>query len=320
MSNTSAPADYRAVNNAFVDKITSSDGGLYKKASDSLNEFLRVQMREEGFLREIQPLQPFTNDDLDRQVDTDKPVKVFDKEPGSPAAYTVPFASTPSVRYMRAPRFRLMFGRIMTPKFVKDADELRSYSMDVRQVFSDNALKDLMAEEDKKYTQTCDAICGGAAGATVTETGGIHWQTLAGGLNRNNLQEALKIGPGLRNRIEVKTILVNNLTIKDIEKWQRLEVGGDLSMEMLVNGFGKRKFGGRDWIVSIKQDLVPTNTIRMFSEAKYLGKGGELSPVQMYVKKEAFMLEFFAYETIGVTIGNPAAVTRADFGSAYNPS
>jgi hypothetical protein len=33
----------------------------------------------------------------------------------------------------------------------------------------------------------------------------------------------------------------------------------------------------------------------------------------LYVKREAFMLEFFAYEEIGGSIGNVASVTRADF-------
>jgi hypothetical protein len=33
----------------------------------------------------------------------------------------------------------------------------------------------------------------------------------------------------------------------------------------------------------------------------------------MYIDRKAFMLEFFAYESIGAAIANVAAVARADF-------
>ena len=92
-----------------------------------------------------------TNDELDRQVDTDKPVKVVDKEPDSPAAVSVPFATLPTNIYIKGPRYRVLFDRILTPRFTKDVDELRTWIMDIRQVLSDNAIKDMLAEEDSKF-------------------------------------------------------------------------------------------------------------------------------------------------------------------------
>jgi hypothetical protein len=110
--------------------------GLEKKAVDAVNNFTRTKMREDSFHRKLVPPTQITNEELDRQVDTDKPVKVIDKEADSPAAISLPFANLPINIYIKAPRYRVLFDRIVTPRFTKDVDELRTYVMDIRQVLS----------------------------------------------------------------------------------------------------------------------------------------------------------------------------------------
>jgi len=297
------------INGAFINAVES---GMEKTAQDAVNEYIRVRMREDGFLRRIIPPVQITNDELDRQVDTDKPVKVVDKEPQSPAAISVPFATLPMNRYIRGPRFRVMMDRIMTTRFTKDIDELRTYDMDIRQILSDNSIKDMLAEEDGKYIATCNSLLG-SQGATVTETGTVQWKAIAGGITRDTLAEAMKIMPSTPNHLNVSTVLVNNVTIWDIVKFGRDEVGGDLAQELLERGFAERELLGVRWIVTIKRDLVPDGSIFMFAEPKFLGKFYILEDTTMYIDRKAFMLEFFAYESIGACIANVAAVARADF-------
>lgn len=313
------PSDFRTVNDAFLNKI-SGDPSMVKQAEDAVNDFTRVQMREEGIFRQVLPMVAISDDELDRQVDTDKPVKIVDKEPGSPAAVSIPLGTNPSTRYMRAPRYRVDFARISTPKMTKDVDELRSYNLDVRQIFSDNMLKDLLAEEDTKWIRACNAVMAGR-GTTVTETGGVHWAAVTGAVSRSGVLDALKIGPSLRNRIETKTVLVNNITIKDIEKYGRIEAGGDLSERLLTKGFSSGELFGRQWLVTIKQDLVPTGTLFMFAEPNKLGKSYVITDTSMFIQKTAWIVEFFAYELIGAAIGNVAGVARADFATtSYTPT
>ena len=297
------------INGAFINAVES---GMEKTAQDAVNEYIRVRMREDGFLRRIIPPVQITNDELDRQVDTDKPVKVVDKEPQSPAAISVPFATLPMNRYIRGPRFRVMMDRIMTTRFTKDIDELRTYDMDIRQILSDNSIKDMLAEEDGKYIATCNSLLG-SQGATVTETGTVQWKAIAGGITRDTLAEAMKIMPSTPNHLNVSTVLVNNVTIWDIVKFGRDEVGGDLAQELLERGFAERELLGVRWIVTIKRDLVPDGSIFMYAEPKFLGKFYILEDTTMYIDRKAFMLEFFAYESIGACIANVAAVARADF-------
>ena len=307
-----AESTTRMINETVLDKLTSESDTLRKEAQDAINDYTRVKMREDGFWRRILPPVTITNDELDRQVDTDKPVKVVDKEPDSPAAISVPFASLPINRYIRGPRYRVMFDRILTPKFTKDVDELRTYDMDIRQILSDNSIKDMLAEEDTKFIATCTILLG-SQGATVAETGTVQWRAIAGGITRDTLAESMKIMPSTPNHLNPSTILLNNVTIWDVVKFGRDEIGGDLSQELFERGFAEREIMGVRWIVTIKRDLVPDGSMFHYAEPKFLGKFFILEDTTMYIDRKAYMLEFFAYESIGCSIANVAGVARADF-------
>ena len=120
-----------------------------------------MKLREEGFLRKILPAQTITGDDLTKQVSTDKPSKVVELEPDSPGAMSIPFGEFPTGTYIYGKRWLVTFSRIATPMFNKDVAELHDYDLDIRQVISDNALKDLQAEEDGKFIQTINSLLSG---------------------------------------------------------------------------------------------------------------------------------------------------------------
>jgi hypothetical protein len=286
---------------------------MEKRALDAVVDYTRYRMREEGFYRRILPPVQVSNDDLDQQVDTDKPVKIIEREPDSPAAISIPFNTLPMNLYVRGQKYRVTFDRIVTPRFTKDVDELRTYRMDIRQILSDNAIKDMLAEEDRKFISACNAAMGSAADATVTQSGLVQWETIYGGITRDTLQDAFKILPRTISRLEVGTCLVNNLTIRELMKFGREEMGGDFSQDVFKNGWSEQNFMNARWIISIKQDLVPTDSIFMFADPKFLGKSFILEDTTLYVDRKAYMLEFFAYETLGGAIGNTNAVARVDF-------
>jgi hypothetical protein len=303
-------AEARAVNETLMEQLSTP--GMEKRAIDAVNDFTRVKMREDGFYRRILPPLQISNDDLDRQIDTDKPVKVVDKEPDSPAAISLPFASLPINIYIKGPRYRVLFDRIVTPRFTKDVDELRTWVMDIRQVLSDNAIKDMLAEEDSKFLSAVNTALVGQD-MVVPASGVPQWQTISGGITRDTLQDAFKIMPRTPSHLEVHTILINNVTIREVMKWGRDEMGGDFSQDLVKNGWSEQEFMNARWIITIKRDLVPDDSIYMFSDPKFIGKSYLLEDTTMYIKREAFMLEFFAYETTGGAIGNTSGLARADF-------
>lgn len=336
-------AETRMINETLVAGLTSGDGFLQKEAIDGLNDYLRVTMREDGFARRVCPPVNVTAADLDRQVDTAKPVIVRDKEPNSPPAYSVPFGTTPMNHYIKGPRYRIMFDRILSRRFNADVNTLLTYDMDIRQILNDYILKDIMGEEDRKWMVLTDFICGApdedgnprvVVGGPLDgndilidqydpATGSSKWIS-GGALDRAGLANMMKGLPSSIRHLNPATALVNNITIWDVVALGRDEIGGDLAEEMFVNGFAERIIMGIPWIITIKTDLVPTNTIYQYTEPKYLGDFLILDDITVSTKNENYMLEFFGYESIGATIANDAAVVRCDFSTGtpgtWNPA
>jgi len=323
-------AETRMVNETLVAGLTSGDNFLQKEAIDGLNDYLRVTMREDGFARRLCPPVNITAADLDRQVDTAKPTVVRDKEPNSPVAYSVPYGTTPMNHYIKGPRYRIMFDRILSRRFNADVNTLLTYDMDIRQILNDYILKDIMGEEDRKYIGLTDWICGDGAVAVTTvgsgvagnpvlidqqdpATGSSKWVSGAA-IDRSGLANMMKGLPSSIRHLNPATALVNNITVWDVvANGTRDEIGGNLAEELFVNGFAERIIMGIPWIITIKTDLVATNSIYQFTEPKYLGDFLILDDITVSTKNENYMIEFFGYESIGSTIANDAAVCRCDF-------
>lgn len=300
-----------ARNEAFLNML-EGDGDMKKQAQDTATDFTRVRVREDGIARKILPPIPLTNDELDRDVRTDKPMKVVDKEPNSPAAQSIPFGSLPSNSYITGPRYAVYFDRVVTPRFTKDVEELRTWQMDIRQVVSDNAIKDMLAEEDGKLFLTVNAILG-TMNAPVAATGVAQWKSIAGGISRETWADSLKILPSTPMHLTPNTCVINNVSIYDVYKWGRDEMGGDLSQEIAQNGWAQRTLMGKEVLVTIKRDLVPDDNVYQFCEPNKTGKFYLLQDTVLYVDRKFYMIEFFGYEVLGGAIGNVASVARATF-------
>lgn len=301
----------RIANETLLEMITG-DGAMVKRAKDAIDSFTRLRVREDGVHRRVQTYVQLGNDDLDRDL-TDKPVKYVDKEPDGPPAVMVAFANLPLNVYIKGPRYRVLFGRIQSPRFTKDVDELRTWYMDIRQVLSDNMIKDMLAEEDSKFFDACKVAMGGAADATSPLVGGsVTWKTISGGLTRDGVRDAFKVLPSTFAHLEVNTVVINNVSIQELMKWGRDEMGGDFSQDVMMDGWSKKKFMNADWILTIKRDLVPDDSLYHFAHEKFLGKAYALEDTTMVIDRYGPMLEFWAYESIGSAIANSAAVGRTD--------
>ena len=71
MSAQMTQEESKLLNEAIFEKLASRDPLLEKQAVDAVNDFTRTKMREDGFYRRIIPPLPISNDELDRQVDTE---------------------------------------------------------------------------------------------------------------------------------------------------------------------------------------------------------------------------------------------------------
>jgi hypothetical protein len=303
--------EWKRDNAILFEQLGSRDPMQVKKAEDTINAFTRTTMKEDGVYRRVIPMIPIPNEELDRSVATSKPVKVIDREPDNPGSITIPFAALPSSLYMQAERYEVRFVRMATPRYTKDVSELRTWIMDVRQVLSDNSIKDLLAEEDKKFFAACDYATVGPD-IVVANSGVVQHQVFDGDINRDSLFDMKKVLPSTPSSLETHTIVVNHITINDVCKFTYEEMGGDVSGEIMKKGWTIEEFMGIRWIITIKKALVPTKSFRLFADPSFIGKSFSLEPVTLHVKRDAYFVEFFAYEEIGGAIGWTSGIGRVD--------
>jgi len=312
-------AEVKAYNQSVLDGLTAQDPFMQKEALDGVNEFLRLRAREDGFCRRILPPYTVTKADLTPQVDTNKPVIVKEMEPNSPGAYSVPFGKTPDDSYFDTPKYRIMFDRIMTHRFTADVMNLLTYNIDLREAFNDLMLKDILAEEDRKFISAVDTICstvGNTTSARVTAVGAMGYVTV-GALSRQALADAMKGLPSTNRKLSPACALVNNITVWDVVALDHDAIGGPGAEELFFKGFTERAIMGVNWFITNKTDLVATDEIYMFASPKYLGDFCLLEDVTVFTKHEAFMFEMFAYECIGGALKNVAAMAKASFTSTF---
>ena len=300
------------LNQKLLAQIVESQDGEVKQASAAGSNMIRRKIREEGFLRRIIPEQTATNDMLDRVLEHDRPVIIEDMEPLSRGAQSIPFGASAYAEAYYGNKFACVFNEVTTPEWTKDINELRTYKMDLRQVITDNSLKDVQTEEDGKFIAMVDTICGASNG--VGAAGVQQHFSYSGGITRTNYVKALSVleDQSLNNGV----FLCNRKTAKEFLKFKRDEVGGDLAEKLFQEGLTALQTStimGVKHIFTIKRDLVPDGIVYLFTEPGYLGRFYSLQALTLFVEKKKNILRFSARETISTTIANVAGVAKINF-------
>lgn len=316
MENTTQNVPVHLMNQRVLDYL---DRGEVEKVAQASSDFTRIQVREDSFAMKILTPQKATDDMLDR--DLDERLRIIEElEPDSPGAKWVPLQDVPDGEYIYGSRYQIPFARVLTPKFVKDIDELRTYRQDIRKILTQNAIKDGLAEIDGKFIETCTAIVEDTAGGIPGQqnfTGKVQWIAMSGGLTKENFVEAKKMLPRgnaqgkfrLRNYIA----LMNDVTAQDWLKLDHDEIGNENVTRFFNEGLTTDTYLGLKCVFTIKDDLVPDNRVWFFAAPEFLGKAYYLTDWTMFMKKEAYFIEMFAYWLGGFAIGNLAGVCVADF-------
>ena len=305
----------------MIEKGGSAD---MEKVAQTANDVTRTQIREGSFANKILPPEKIGNERLAPTM-TEDLIVIDDLEPDSPGAKYVPFETVPEGEIITGSKYITPLARIVTPKFTKDIDKLRTYNYPIRKMLTDNSIKDGMATHDRKFIETVNSIVSntatGKAGGAQKITGKVQWMDFDEGLNRDTFTDATKMLP--RGNKDDKFIARNYImlahenTLRDVLKLGRQEIGGDLAQKHWEEGLTETTIMGIKAISTIKRSLVPEGYIYFFAEPTFLGHNYTLTDWTMYLKKEAFFIEWFSYWLGGFSFGNIAAMAVARFGSKY---
>jgi hypothetical protein len=312
------------VNSSFVRKI---EEGHVKEAQDMGSRFIRTKLRQESFARAIIPPVEITASELDRDENTDQPKKIIEKEPDSLATF-VTFKGSGQRTFFRGPRYSVYFGKIESQHFMKSKFELMTYQNDIRQILTDNSVKDMADEEDRKFIETIDAAITAQNGTPtyLNAAGDLQFQsadlllgndfvadTNPGGndapLSRELITQLLQAM--VQKKLPVGKMLMTKSTFMEALKFDYSAVGSDILARHYDQGLdGEEKLFGVPVVTTIKNNILPDNTIYLFAPNEYLGNFFLLQDATLFIKNEADMIEFWSYSAPGMGIGNSAGVLK----------
>lgn len=277
------------MNQSFLDKI---EQGHTKEAGLAMSAFVRQRLREDGFARKVLGPIPVTAAELDRQL-TEEPTIICEKEPDSVAS-TMSFLGRSNIRYWTTARYPVTFEKIASQDFRKSKFELATYRTDIRTVLQDNSVKDMQEQEDLGFYN--NIITNAAL------NGNANTYTIAGGFTKANFLAGIK--NMLKNRLPIGCILMTQSMYNDLLAFPATDIGSDAASELFMGRGSVQAPFGYKIITTNKHNILPANRCIVFAPPEYLGQFYTLQDATVFLKVEQDIIEFTAYESIGIGIGN----------------
>jgi len=305
----------KQANRGFVNLLDETTNGQLEKASAMATDYTEMKQREDGIWRRVMTMNTISTDQLSRTFGpySEQLVFVADGEPESPASISVPLGKRPVEINLYGNRYPVLFDWIQTKKMRKNVIELATYTADLRQIVSDNAIKDMLAEQDAKGIASLDAAVG-TVGVNNPLTGVIQNAQISGGITRNTWKQAMQLAKSTPANIRPAIALMNHVTLEELFELDHDVVGPDLVQESFQTGVSVfTQVSGVKLVVTIKRDLVDDDVTYFIASEDYLGKFLCLSDTVMSIKREDQMIYMYAYGCYGSAIGNVAAVVKVEF-------
>ena len=309
--------------NAKADFV-SNDEVRIKQASMATTDYLRIRLREDSVCRRIITPKTVNESDLDRRVEDDWPASIIDIEAESAGAMTVPFGALPPSAVIKANRFMVVYQKLTSRRYEMDTTRMMTWNMDIRDMFYDLILKDIMDEEDTKFFSVVKRITGDNAetekGIVYEETGAARWMD-CGPFSRQAFAFFSKALMSNNYKLNPGMYLMNTVTAQDFITLDRNQAGGDFAQESLFGSVTVDTIDKNKLVTTTKHELVPDNDVFQFAPEEYLGVFYVLKDVTMVTDlKEDSLLNFSAYEYVGSAIENVGAIARGTFDGAISGS
>ena len=292
------------INELFVQKLNSPEG-LTKVAQEG-SAFIRSKLREVSFARKIIQPEYVTKADLQRSVNHDGLVKIVDIEPDSKAA-VINFRGNPDTNYLQGERYEIPFYMISSDDFQKTEEELLAYEMPLTEVIERNSVKDIQKIEDTKFLETVEAnLLSDNKSASVALSGSA--------FNKSSFETLFNYLDG--NELRAETILMSSVMFNKLFMWDATTVGDAVGSEVSVNGYSYSTLFGRKLVVSNKVSLLRgsgKDRIYAFTAQEFLGNFFVLNDTKFFIEKKKNIINFSAYETLGMGIGNTKSMGRIEF-------
>ena len=287
------------INQGFLHKLES---GMHKEAEEASTAYIRQKLYEDGILRRLFEGRTVTADELDPEVDSDKPSILCEIEPDASSATFIPFKGTGDRRYFTGKRFRIPFGMVEAERLVKSKFELMTIRMSIMDWLKENQVKAIQQQEDSMLIDTCNSIVAANAAAQNITAGAAL-----------TFKEAFTLGlKALTSlRLPVGQVLMHKNTYLDSLSLKVEDIGHAPQEERFRNGVdNEASFLGHRVVTTIKDDLVKENEMFFFAPQEFFCKFYLIQDATLFMKNEASMITFHTYESPGFGIGNTKGVVK----------
>jgi hypothetical protein len=287
------------VNSNFVKKI---EDGRIKEAAAEGSAFIREFVRQESYAREILTPVLLQDDEIDRDENTDEPKKIVEKEPKSVATF-VQFQGAGPRTWFKGPRYSVFFGKTESQHFTKSKFQLMTYQNDIRKMLSDNSVKDMADQEDKKWQETVDALIA---------LNPAEQNIAAAGFNSTAFKSGFQKMVNRRRPIG-KMTMTKSLYYEALDL-VATSVGNDIASRHYDEGVeNEEKLWGFPVITTIKSTIHDPKKAYIYSPENYLGNFFLLQDATLYIKQEADTITFWTYAAPGIGIGNRLSIQSITF-------
>lgn len=299
--------------------LTSDDYAVRKSAQEGQEEILQTHVRGDCIVDKFIPPQDISEDDLDPQVNSVKPMRFKEMDTRSPGAISMAFGGAVPNYYMHIPRYLITYHRLVSFRLVADVSDLLTYRGDITRLYHDYLIKDIIDQKDRGFLLPIRTACGDlndTSTARANQTGAVGY-TEVGTPDR---QAFAGIGQSLaetRNNLSPATVLVNNSTMWDFMVPDHDEVGGPAAEEIYFNGFQERTIGGLKYVSTVKNQLIKRGDGYVFAEQDTLGDNDVLKPVSFVNRSEAWYMDMQCWTEVGGALPNLAAFARFDLSGSY---
>lgn len=294
----------RLISQNIYSGIMSDDMGEIKTAANTLGDYTRLKVYEESYSDAILPPIKIEDADLVPNLTDEKNMFIAEMQTDSVGAATVPYGMSPQTFSMHGRRYPVMLSRRQSQRYQKDVSLLRTWKMDIRQIFSDSAVKDVHTERDRCWQSAVDNV-NPTPGATNPLSQAVMYKTLSGGFSRNNGWDMTKITRDTELSIAPVTAVCNHITLIEWLKLDRTEMGGDMAERIMTKGVAEiNGLFTLNWIGTIKKRLIPFGHVYLYPATDFLGKSVYIEQLTMNIKKEGPTVQFYMYDEGGSSIGN----------------
>jgi hypothetical protein len=304
---------FKADTETFIKEL---GGPNQSKLADAAGLYIAEKLRERSFARQVITPRQVTRYDLQVSQNHDQLYFRDEKEVATAPAKAINFKAEPDGRYIETRRYDINIFEIASDLYAKKEIELLASTQPVTKVIEENTVREIEEVEDSFFLKYADAAAALATGGSNL----ITYSTGAGGALTKGALKALA-NQIARNRLKLSTVLMSTITFNDFLTMTYQELGSDLLKEVTVEGYKYYNFGGYKLIVSIKDELFrhpsltvtgggPARMIYGFADEKALGRFLVLDSTKFGVRKVFNVIEFMAWEYIGIGFGNSNGIAR----------